>query len=149
MTHRSRTRMPIWKATSLQLLLLTVLSHLKALRKQTKLPIRVICFYCSKWSWQKSGCQVYFLTTCVIRKLFKVLIPPLCICLSCVLSYDQISERSCFNFHTPITWFTSTDVSVFSGDRTQSNLAGCIQHKLHWYWRTRSSLEYNQHYLVF
>lgn len=86
MTHWSQTLMPIWKATNLQLLPLMMLTHLKALWKQTELPIHIVCFYCSKRSWQKSNCYVLFLTSSFVRIFFEVL----------------LSSLQLFNLHTEL-----------------------------------------------
>lgn len=111
MTHWSQTLMPIWKATNLQLLPLMMLTHLKALWKQTELAIHIVCFYCSKRSWKKSNCYVYFLPI-LLQRYFLRSWYPLCNCSISILSYyQQRRENSCFHIHIPITHFTSRNLS--------------------------------------
>lgn len=89
----------------------------------------------------------FFLTSSFVSMFFEVL----------------ISSLHLFNLHVELLPAKKQDVSTHvlisiyqlpslqvqtyqsSGDWTWSNLVGCIQHKLHQYWRTQSSPEYSQH----
>lgn len=90
-----------------------------------------------------------FLTSSFVRIFFEGLISPLKLFnLHTEILRAKKQEVSALMFSFPYTNYTVykyKPIKQPSGGWTQSKLVGCIQHKLHQYWRIWRSLEYNKH----